>query len=132
MVDSVFPELHSLLSLVRNSRESWFAERLTLEAIARDLLFDLEHYGEGFEMEDDSFEKNMEKFTELLDWVYEYHARCTLFVCAQKSLRVHSKQGAASVLLNEVVENLADRQSNLEPLAVKQTLSKLIIADSRH
>jgi len=88
LIDSKLPNLTGIMAQIPNTREHWFAERLAIESISKDLgdpnlfltincdprawpdvrelIYKLEH-GECNEMDQNWFEQNTEKFTELMD-----------------------------------------------------------------
>jgi hypothetical protein len=88
MIDSQFPDLHGLMAQIRNSKENWYAERLGIETMSRDLgdpnlfftinmeprnwpdvrqlIYKLEHGSlDGYNP--DYYERNNEIYTNLLD-----------------------------------------------------------------
>jgi hypothetical protein len=88
MIDTEVVELHGLMAQIRNSRETWFAERLGIETISRDLgdpnvfltinmdprgwpdvrklIHELE-YGSEKPFDPDAYEYNTNEYTKLLE-----------------------------------------------------------------
>jgi len=104
LIDSQLPDLSAVMSRIPNSRQKWFAERLGIEAISRDLgdpnvfitlnmdprawpdvrqlIYRLE-YGLDCEMDKNWFELNTEKYTELLD---KYAPQVAIYLCRKAKI----------------------------------------------
>jgi len=103
LLDSHLPGLSTVMMQLPNSREKWFAERLGIESISRDigdpnifltlnmdcrswfdtrqLLYKLEN---GTDMpRDHPFEVNTEKFTELMD---KYAPQIAIYLCRKAKI----------------------------------------------
>ena len=104
LLDSQLPDLSGVMSQIPNSRQKWFSERLGIESISRDLgdpnlfitlnmdarawpdvrqlIFELE-YGPDTEMDRNWYEKNTEKYTELLD---KYAPQISIYLCRKAKI----------------------------------------------